>query len=333
MSRMHWLMALASLMVTVASADHASAFCRMTTASDVQVEGEACNDDEGEPLEWSQACISYAIDERGSQWMNFEDVEEAIDLAFEEWENVDCGGGSPPSVVFQPLQPSTCRRHEYNCSGNVNTIAFLSDSDAAGNFIEPCGDRFPFNAFAVTIVWHNESTGEIFDADMLINDTLAVPNRDNVPTAGGPYASCPDDGCPPSAGVNPGAADLRSIVTHEIGHIIGIGHSDVADATMFATNERRAVNKRDLHPDDEAAICTIYPPGSLEQSCDATPRGGLELDCEEKACTDGPCQMASNGNGCSALGGPASAPWGGVLAACFGLMALRRRRRHVAARS
>ena len=158
----------------------------MTTGGNGQAEDEVCNE-VGAPLEWSRACLSYAIDVRGSQWMNRSDLEGAIDLAFEEWENVDCGGGNPPSVVFQPLQASTCQRAEYNCEGNVNTIAFLDP------FGDPCGGRYRNEAFAVTVVWHSEQTGQIFDADMMINDQLASGS-----SAGGPYANCPDTGCPPA---------------------------------------------------------------------------------------------------------------------------------------
>ena len=127
-------------------------------------------------------------------------------------------------------------------------------------------------------------------------------------------------------------ADLQSIVTHEIGHMIGIGHSDIVEATMFARNERTSVEKRTLHPDDEDAICTIYPPGSLDQTCNAAPTGGLELDCEEKACSSESCSVSSS-SGCSASSDPANAPIGGILAALFALIALRRRSQPLAVRS
>lgn len=304
-------------------ADDAAAFCRMTTEGGGNV-GNACVE-LGEPLVWKSACLSYAIDNRGSQWMELEQVEAAVDLAFETWENVDCGGGSPPNLIFTPLEPSTCKRAEYNCSGNVNTIAFLDP------WQDPCEESgYDRNAFAVTIVWHNTSTGEILDADMMINDQLS--SRFN---AGGPYANCAEPECEDNF------ADLGSIVTHEAGHFIGIGHCNPIDiddpddpciqATMFAVADRASINKRTLAPDDIDAVCTIYPPGNLEQGCDWTPKGGLQLDCETDedgkaiACSDETCTTGGNG-GCSATNSPSDAPWGGLVAALLALTVWRRRR-------
>jgi MYXO-CTERM domain-containing protein len=236
------------------------------------------------------------------------DIETAVDASFATWQSANCGG-STPNLIFHALKASTCQRAEFNTTGNVNTIAFLDP------FQDPCADQaYSSFAFAVTIVWHNTSTGEILDADMMINDQLATNSF-----AGGPYANCPDTGCDGTD------ADLASIVTHEAGHFIGIGHSEVDDATMFASAIRTSIEKRTLDPDDIEAVCDIYPPdsGDLDQSCDWTPTGGLELNCE----TD------ENGNpiacddpaGCSATGTPADAPWASLLAALLGLTVVRRR--------
>lgn len=320
-SRGLWLLSIATLFVTVMPTNRAHAYCRMTTKGGAQIAGAPCLE-LGEPLAWTNACLSYAIDQRASASMSYAEVEAAVDLAFETWENADCGDG-PPNVIFKPLDPSTCKRAEYNCSGNVNTIAFLDPwEDTCAGSDDPGYDR---NAFAVTIVWHNTTTGEILDADMMINDTQS--SRFN---AGGPYMNCPETGCEGDF------ADLGSIVTHEIGHFIGIGHSDVEDATMFPSAERDSVTKRTLAQDDIDAVCDIYPPGSLTQSCNAAPKGGLALNCEVDAdgraiaCSDGAC-TTSAGNGCSASGSPSDAPWGPVLAALLGLTVWQRRRR--AARS
>jgi MYXO-CTERM domain-containing protein len=300
----------------------------MTTRGGAQVGEQACAEI-GEPLVWTNACLSYAVDGRGSVWMELSDIEDSVNAAFETWETADCPRGGTPNLVFKPsMQPSTCKRPEFNTVGNVNTIAFL---DPWG---DPCrnGDDLPYDsrAFAVTIVWHNTTTGEILDADMMINDLRFGPGG----RAGGPYADCPETGC-----LVPDA-DLRGIITHEAGHFIGIGHCNPSDendlddpcvvATMYARAERNAVGKRSLAPDDIEAVCDIYPPGNLDETCTAIPIGGLQLDCEttqsgDRIDCDAPGAVSSgSGCSCSTTQTPADALWA-TIAVLIGLTVTRRR--------
>jgi hypothetical protein len=58
------------------------------------------------------------------------------------------------------------------------------------------------------------------------------------------------------------APDVLGILTHEIGHALGLGHSDIAEATMFpAAPRRRGPGTGMLHPDDIAGIRAIYGAG------------------------------------------------------------------------
>jgi len=142
----------------------------------------------------------------------------------------------------------------------------------------------------------------------------------------GPYARCPDAGCEPGTQSNPGPVDLQSIVTHEVGHFIGIGHSNVEGATMFPSSPRTQVSKRTLAPDDIAAVCEIYQPGDLDGTCNANPFGGLDLNCEDDGPPDcsGEVPISSSG-GCACMVPSGETPWGAVLLTMLTLTVLRRR--------
>ncbi|MEM8607808.1 MAG: matrixin family metalloprotease [Myxococcota bacterium] len=305
------LISVAMLAANIATPNDASAFCRMTTDDDTQV-GDAVCSGTGTPLAWDEACIPYSIDERGSIWLSQGDVEDAITASFDAWQSTSCSG-EEPNVIFQMGEPSTCQESQFNDDGrpNVNTVAFLDPWE------RPNGDPLDPRAFAVTIVWFRND-GQILDADILINEEL------------GPYDLCPDTGCPEGTFANPGPADLQSIVTHEVGHIIGIGHSTDPTATMFAQAPRTEVQKRTLGQDDIEAVCTIYPPGNLNASCDATPFNGLDLNCEDAL---PPVPQSSGGCSASSFDAAGAAPIGGALLLLLAATAMRRRSRRLDARS
>lgn len=102
-------------------------------------------------------------------------------------------------------------------------------------------------------------------------------------------------------GSDAGAQDVQNTVTHEIGHLLGLAHSDVAEATMFATTPSGETRKRDLHDDDVDGYRFVY------------------------AAFDGEGDGGAWGDGCSAAPGRrgAGAAW---LAAVALVAALRRRR-------
>ena len=51
--------------------------------------------------------------------------------------------------------------------------------------------------------------------------------------------------------------DLSTVVLHEIGHSLGLGHSSVLEAVMYPFYPGQ---RRELHPDDIAGIQSLYPP-------------------------------------------------------------------------
>ncbi|KAF8390343.1 hypothetical protein HHK36_024868 [Tetracentron sinense] len=78
------------------------------------------------------------------------------------------------------------------------------------------------------------------------------------------HAAAPTDGrfhydADESWSTNPsqGVMDLESVAVHEIGHLLGLGHSSVTGAIMYPTIPS-GVTKRQLHGDDIQGIRTLY---------------------------------------------------------------------------
>ncbi|NCG17705.1 MAG: matrixin family metalloprotease [Rhodobacterales bacterium] len=71
--------------------------------------------------------------------------------------------------------------------------------------------------------------------------------------------------------------DAQAALTHEVGHVIGLGHSDVEIATMFYALGPEEAFRRVLSEDDEEGVLFLYPHVDLEApaflSCNQT--GGV----------------------------------------------------------
>jgi hypothetical protein len=101
----------------------------------------------------------------------------------------------------------------------------------------------------------DESTGQILESDIELNARF-------------PWSVAP-------AG-EPGRHDVESIVLHEIGHLLGLGHSALGETELLDGDRRRLIGKsavmfpiafppgvitdRSLTADDVAGVSDIYPP-------------------------------------------------------------------------
>jgi hypothetical protein len=223
------------------------------------------------PIWWRNACVSYDLQKNVSKWISYDTAVQVLDGAFAKWTGVMCpadaAGATRVSISATNLGPVECDQVGYKKNGppNQNVIIFRDDTWPHANDAN--------NTLGLTTVSFDPDTGEMYDADTEINGTLPL-------SVGDPVA--------------PGAYDIESIITHEMGHFLGLAHSSDSSATMYARYTPASIGMRTLASDDMAGLCSIYPPngtrnvdpsvgsgGSIvEAKCDPTPRHGFSSTCD-----------------------------------------------------
>ncbi len=132
-----------------------------------------------------------------------------------------------------------------------------AERDAArketGNWIG-FADEWTFgDKLAVTVSTFDAATGALLSAQVWIN-----PERKFEIMAAGTAADTVD------------AYDLQAVLTHELGHVLGLGEADDAPgATMFPTFQRGETRQRTLSAVDENALDDLYAQTSVSESSSA----------------------------------------------------------------
>lgn len=217
-----------------------------------------CGPDETPVLiAWPSTCVGYHINERGSL-----DVPDRVELnalvesAFETWNLLE---GSYLELI--PLGETNVHQAGYDQprgdAGNLNVVMFVEDRWPT---------IYPPAALALTRVTYSQD-GVIFDADIEVNGRFPFRNFTE----------------PPPQGANVADYDLLSTLVHEVGHFVGLDHTqpdtflgDPADlelATMHASSGTGQLHKRTLLADDIACVVDAYPADQARaaQTCDPNP--------------------------------------------------------------
>jgi len=241
---------------------------------------------EGAGLHWPDLCHVVFAHQDGSDDVDDGSDIDAIRSSLETWNAVECAGFK---FIWGGLTNMEWIGYS-SYGGNANIVLFREES-------------WPYDQrpVAFTSVTYNPVSGVIFDADIELN------GEDYEFTAGGPDKE-------------PGDIDIRNTVTHESGHMFGLGHSKKVKATMYESSIFGETVKRSLDDDDVEGFCTLYPAEDGDPACEEVRKLDLWVDDPEKP--PGP-----ETNPSCAAGPPAASLPAGLLLLLSAGLAVRLRRR------
>jgi predicted Zn-dependent protease len=181
------------------------------------------------PVRWEQQVVPVFVDVRPQSSLPLGDVEGAVIDAINEWNAVDCG---EVHLEYTGL-----------VEGTAGVGIYVGWSSSSGS-----DDLLSADAAAITETYF-ASSGRIYRADMKLNATFEWTRTD------GPLEA--------------GVVDLQAVLTHELGHALGLGHSRQRDATMFFSGGGAPL--RDLSLDDAHGHCFLYAPETFGDAvtCDS----------------------------------------------------------------
>lgn len=244
----------------------ADAFCLTHGCSDKK---QNCEYDEqgclqtGPLLHWASSCVSFDLQRSGSplRGITYDEAHGAIIAGFTQWLNADCGQGQGPGITISDYGPVECRKAEYNQdSPNANIFMFRDDDWPYANAID---------TLALTTLIFNADNGEIYDADVEVNTNQS----------------------PMSIGdISDTDIDFSSVITHEIGHFLGLSHSDAQGSTMRPSYAPGQTTMSSIEFDDVEGVCTALPPQRETNSTSCDPRHGFSTECAlpETTCSFAP---------------------------------------------
>ncbi len=175
----------------------------------------------GKKVRWFGSRTEVILDPSLSLLGEPKKVVGAIKEAFAEWRQRT---GLPIDFVF--LEKKCAGYEKSNLDHTTNCI-----------MASKTGEIKAQDQGAITHVSYEPISGQIMAADIVFNAVDWQWTTDNTVK---------------------GALDVSNIASHEIGHFLGLAHSDIANATMFAKTSEGETSKQTLATDDIEAIALLY---------------------------------------------------------------------------
>jgi hypothetical protein len=238
-------------------------------------------------LYWQIRTLHFSINNQGSRDLPIHETVGAVKRSFFTWASPSCTDIFFDYDGLDPAVKTNLTMGQSEGPDNKNLLVWHESWPPAGVTDGSVTSEMP----AVTTIIYSTENGIIVDADIDFNnhDFYWTTTNDTTKVE----------------------TDIENILTHEIGHLLGLDHSQDKEATMYDSTHKGELSKRSLHADDVLGLCVIYPYAKT------TPPGQGQGEVPKKV--QGGCQVAP-------LSGSS---WGGglLLLLCAVMLALRADRR------
>jgi len=203
----------------------------------------------GKELRWTSLPMKFNIHSTPATGVTAAQTQAAVRAAYKSWTDVSCSYYASQDLGVVNMPTG-------NGNDSINTNVWRASWPSS----------FGQTALGITQTKYDPYSGKILDADTHYN-----PNYDWA-VDGSAWKS-----------------DVQAVATHEIGHQLGLDHSEYQDATMFYATGPGDTSQRSLHSDDIAGVCHLYPTGTTPP-----PECTTAAQCApSETCQNGKCVLAS----------------------------------------
>lgn len=176
----------------------------------------------GRRIRWADSKVAFQVDPAIAQMLPSGRVQAALRISMDAWRGFE----GVPELEISTGQPSA--------------LGHVADHPTNGIYL-PAVWPHESDKLAITVVTYEMASGRLLDADVVVNRNVVFNLLDEYsPSRQSSY-------------------DLAAVLTHEMGHVLGLGEShDDRMATMWPYADRGDTHQRTLSDDDEAGVIDAY---------------------------------------------------------------------------
>ena len=186
---------------------------------------------------WQTLPVKIEVNPTNSYGLSSEDVVATIAAAAAEWDDGTYSqSDNDPSTTWTGVAVNLIDDTIGTSSSGYDDLAWSSDKLDGHNTIV-FGDYPTSGVIAVTIIWYNRASKAIVEFDMVLDTSFTWGIGES------------------------GKMDLQNIVTHELGHGLGLGdvyQTAANQETMYGYAIEGETIKRSLYIGDQTGITKLY---------------------------------------------------------------------------